>query len=357
MSDDLFSQAFRFFDSPGPVNLKLAAEVAHHLVGEPQPVDPWAAEEFRELTRLAEYRIETVAPFPVAAAPDVIPVDARGWVDRNLSALSYLAEPFGSIVDLGGEGPESAVLAGMAPAMVGIQLGTLVGILGRWVMAGFDAGIPARGDRPITLVVPNIDAFIGRHHLDPHEVRLWIALNEAAHRAIFRLPHVIDHLIRLLTAYAKAISVGPDRIMSLLSNIDPQALSEGEGLDRLAELFDTPEGRTAHRHLASFLGFTGGYRRLLVRRASADLLPQAANFDALRDTERDLGEAAGSSALTATFVESSDLAAGFEFCHQMETRLGSAALDRAWEEGNLPTADELSDPTGWAARVLLDEMG
>ena len=63
MSDDLFSRLFELFNQPGPVNWKLAAEVARHIAGDREPVEPWAAEEFRELARLAEYHLEKVAPF------------------------------------------------------------------------------------------------------------------------------------------------------------------------------------------------------------------------------------------------------------------------------------------------------
>ena len=41
MSDDLFSKLFDLFDQPGPINWKLAAEVARHLSGETEPVEPW----------------------------------------------------------------------------------------------------------------------------------------------------------------------------------------------------------------------------------------------------------------------------------------------------------------------------
>ena len=51
MSDDLFSKLFELFDQPGPINWKLAAEVARHLSGDTEPVEPWTAEEFRELAR------------------------------------------------------------------------------------------------------------------------------------------------------------------------------------------------------------------------------------------------------------------------------------------------------------------
>ncbi len=356
MSDDLFSQFFRLFDAPGPVNLRLAAEVAHHLVGESQPVDPWAAEEFRELTRLAEFKVEAVAPFAVHPAPDVMPVDARRWVDKNLEPLSYLAEPFGGIVDLGGSGPEAQMLAGLAPAMIGIQLGTLVGTLGGWVMAGFDAGVPARGEIPITYVLPNIEDFATRHDSDPRQVRLWAALNEASHRALFRIPFVTDHLVRLLSEYAGAISIGPEKLMEMFSSMNPEDFGDAGKLGRVAELFDTPAGRAAHEELASFLGVTGGYRRLLATRAAGELLPSIGELDSARDTERDLGDSAGASALTATFVEAEDLRRGTQFCLEVERRYGSEALAGLWRNGRFPTAGEIADPVTWAARVLLDDI-
>lgn len=356
MSDDLFSQFFRLFDAPGPVNLRLASEVAHHLVGEARPVEPWTAEEFRELTRLAEFRVAEVAPFAMSPAPDVMPVDARRWVDKNLAPLAYLAEPFAGIIDFGALSPETSALAGLAPAMVGIQLGTLVGSLGGWVMAGFDAGVPAAGDIAITYVVPAIDEFSARHGFDSREVRLWVALNETAHRAIFRNPFVTDHLHSLLQAYATSISIGPDKLMSLLSRVTPEDLANGSEIEQLTDLFDTPEGRIAHRQLASFLGLTGGYRRLLAGRAAGALLPSIESFDIARDTERDLGESAGSSALTATFVESEDLQTGQRFCLEVERRFGEEALAGVWNRGRFPTAAEIEEPVGWAARVLLDDL-
>ena len=117
MSDDLFSKLFELFDQPGPINWKLAAEVARHLSGETQPVEPWAAEEFRELARLAEYRIEQVAPFRIVPAPDVLPLDARGWAERNLETYGSLVEPFASSV--ASDGPAAPFMAQLAPAIIG----------------------------------------------------------------------------------------------------------------------------------------------------------------------------------------------------------------------------------------------
>jgi hypothetical protein len=57
MSEDLFSQLFELFNQPGPVNWRLAREVSDHLTGDPEPIDPWLADEYQQLTRLAQLQI------------------------------------------------------------------------------------------------------------------------------------------------------------------------------------------------------------------------------------------------------------------------------------------------------------
>jgi putative hydrolase len=357
MSDDLFSKLFELFNQPGPVNLKLAAEISHHLTGERVPVDPWAAEEFRELTRLAEFQAEQASPFPVHAAPDVLPVDAREWADRNLEGFRYLAEPFGNIIDVGALGPAGAIMGQLAPAMVGMQLGTLVGSLGAWVMASFDAGVPVQGDGPITYVVPTIERFTTEHGFDARDVRLWVAMHETVHRAMFRVPFTTDHLVDLLGAAANQLKVSPDKLMDMMQGMDPTQLADGMDPEKLQGLFDSPGAAEAQRELDAFLGLTGGYRRLVVERSAGHLLPRMAAMDAARDSERDLGDAMAGSAFSATFADPESIARGHAFCLDVEQRFGADALSAMWtRDGRFPTADEIEDPVAYAARVLLEDL-
>lgn len=359
MADDLFSQLFDLFNQPGPVNLRLAAEVARHLTGEREPVDPWTAEEFRDLARLAEYRVKEVAPFAVPPAPDVLPVDRREWAERNLDGFRYLAEPFAAMVDLEQAGPAADLLRPLGPAMAGMQLGTLVGTLAGWVMAGFDAGVPIEGDRPATFVVPTIDRFGAEHAFDPRDVRLWAALHETAHRALFRVPWAHEHLLGLLKAYADTMRMAPQRLMEMLQGMDPADLTAG-GLDaeRLAQAFDTPAGRVTAGELGAFLGLTAGYTRLLVARAGAGLLPRLPDLTAARDGERRLDDQASGTALAATFVDVAAIQAGEAFCAAVERRYGEEALISMWtRQGRFPAAAEIADPVAWAARVLLEDLG
>lgn len=357
MADDLFSKLFELFNQPGPVNLRLAGEVAHHLVGERQPIDPWGAEELRELTRLAEFRVEQVAPFAVTPAPDVLPVDAREWADRSLEGFRYLAEPFAGVVDLSALGPGAAVLGNLGPALVGMQLGTLVGSLANWVMASSDAGVPVEGNGPITYVVPTMDRFAAEHGFDARDVRLWTALHETAHRAMFRVPFTNDQLVERLTDFAATMRVEPDRLMEMVQNVDPA--SPGGGLDpeAIAALFTGPETVAAQAELECLLGLTSGYRRLLVARAAGSLLPRLAEMESARDEERTLGEQIDTSAFAATFAAPDVIEQGAGFCLEVERRFGEESLRSLWTgPGRFPTAAERDDPTAWAARVLLEDL-
>jgi putative hydrolase len=352
MADDLFSKLFELFDQPGPINWKLAAEVGRHLAGEPRPIEPWAAEEFRELTRLAEYRIEQIAPFRVISASDVIPVDARGWMERNLETFGSLVEPFASSVAT--DGPAAPFMAQLSPAIIGLQVGSLVGSLSTWAMASFDAGLPQEHPGPVTFIVPNIEAVLGSGY-DDREVRLWVAANEVAFRAVSQLPWIPDHLHQLASEYADAVKIDPTMLSGLMAGgSDPvaieQAIAEAGGIEGL---IGGEEAEGPRRELEAFLGAITGCARLLARRSVAELNP---NFDAItgaRDAIRSSAENGSPLGLGAVPVEATQL--GDVFNQEVELRYGDDALETLWSDPTrMPSAAELRDPTAWAARVLLD---
>lgn len=350
MSDDLFSRLFELFNQPGPVNWKLAAEVARHLSGERQPVEPWAAEEFRELARLAEYRLEQVSPFPVRPASDVLPLDPRSWAERNLEMYGSLAEPFAaSMTD-----DSLPMMAQLAPAMIGLQVGSLVGSLSVWAVASFDAGLPPDQSGPLTLIVPNIEA-LADGSVDSREVRLWVVTNEVAFRTMCEIPWVQDRLAELVAAYAAASRIDPTKLSGLMiGGADPdaieKAIEEAGGID---SLIGGEEAEAPRAELEAFLGAVTGCARLLARRAIADMDPGFDRISAMRDAAREEAASAPSIGVGPVPPEATQL--GDAFNQEVERRYGDDALQTLWSDpSRMPTASELRDPTAWAARVLLD---
>jgi putative hydrolase len=351
VSDDLFSKLFELFNQPGPINWKLAAEVARHLAGERHPVEPWAAEEFRELARLAEYRLEEVAPFPVRAAVDVLPVDPRSWAEKNLELYGSLVEPFASSI---GGGEAAPMMAQLAPAMIGLQVGSLVGSLSAWAVAGFDAGLPPDQTGPLTIIVPNIEA-LEVSDVDAREVRLWVVANEVAFRAVCEVPWIHDRLADLIADYAAAAQIDPTKLSGLMiGGTDPteieKAIAEAGGIEGL---IGGEEAEAPRAELEAFLGVITGCARLLARRAVGEIAPSFDKISGVRDLERE--EVRDSPPIGVGPVPPEATQAGDEFNQEVERRYGDDALATLWADpSRMPSASELRDPTAWAARVLLD---
>jgi putative hydrolase len=262
------------------------------------------------------------------------------------------------MVDVSQAGPAAELLKPLGPTMAGMQLGTLVGSLARWAMAGYDTGLPLRGDDTVSYIVPTIDAFIAGHDFDARDVRLWVSLEEVTHRAIYRVPFTVDGVTARLAALADTMRVAPDRLMELMGGLDMTSIGQG-GIDaeRLAGLFDTPETRAATEDLSALLGVIAGYRRILVERAAEGLLPRLAAMVGARDLERDLGSEIEGSPIAATFVSTTDIESGRTFCLEIERRFGTERLHSIFTtEGRFPTTAEIADPVAWAARVLLDDL-
>ena len=350
--DDLFSKLFELFDQPGPINWKLAAEVARHMAGERQPVEPWAAEEFRELARLAEYRMEQVTPFKVIQATDVLPVDSRTWAELNLESYGRLVEPFGQ--SIGGDSPVAPLLAQMGPAIVGLQAGSLVGYLSTWVAASFDAGLPQDRIGPMSLVVSNIES-LTVEDVDRREVHLWVVANEVAFRATSQLPWIQDHLSDLAKDYAEAAKIDPTKLSGLMTGgTDPvdieRAIEEAGGIDGL---IGGEEAEAPRAELEAFLGAITGCSRLLARRALADIAPNFDRISEARDIARLELDEQPTIGIGPVPVEVTQL--GDAFNQEVERRYGDDSLKTLWSDpSRMPTAAELRDPTDWAARVLLD---
>lgn len=351
MSDDLFSKLFELFNQPGPVNWKLAAEVARHLSGDRQPVEPWAAEEYRELARLAEYRLDDVAPFPVRAAVDVLPLDSRTWAEKNLELYGSLVEPFASSM---GGGEAVPMMAQLAPAMIGLQVGSLVGSLSSWAVAGFDAGLPPDQVGPLTVIVPNVEA-LDVEGVDEREIRLWVVANEVAFRAVCEVPWVHDRLSDLITDYADATQIDPTKLSGLMiGGGDPAQIEKAiEDAGGIEGLIGGEEAEAPRAELEAFLGVLTGCARLLARRAVSDMAPRFEQITGVRDLERE--HVAEAPTIGVGPVPPEATQAGDEFNQEVERRYGDDALAMLWADpSRMPTAAELRDPTSWAARVLLD---
>ena len=108
--------------------------------------------------------------------------------------------------------------------------------------------------------------------------------------------------------------------------------------------------------IQAFLAFVEGFGDYAVRTAAADLMPQLGDIEnavALRRSEPNEAEQFLQQ-LVGLSLERHRARDAAVFCAEVARRWGSDALDDIWQHPDrLPTLPELTDPVGWAARVLL----
>lgn len=355
MTDNLFDRLADLMRSSGPVNWRLAREIAESVAGQAEPIDPWLDEEMRDLAATAARLIDQHSPLdPALVSTPATVTDKRGWASANIEALGYLAEPLAEKLSSDASSP----LQPLGPALLGMQMGATIGTTAQTVLAGFDLGLPSGSATGPVFVVTNIEPFAAEEAVDPRQARLWIALHEVTHHAAYAVPWLREHVLNLAHEFVEGLEFdvgGIERRIEALQ--DPEALQrmmqEPTGVAGLLSPED--EGVAAGR-LRGVLAVVEGYADRIVERAAGDLIPAAEDLRAAMDRRR-IDPSAGEQLLEQALafdLKHAEHRAGDRFCAEVARRWGDDALDRIWEGPEmLPEEAELHDPVGWAARVLL----
>jgi len=366
--ENIFEQLLELLQSPGPVNWKLGAQVGQSLVGAAEPIEPALIEEYGELIHAAELHVANSETTLDPTGDPIALTDRRGWADANFRSFAYLAEPLAAKMSGGGEVDidqpalnVGAMLSPLAPVLLGMQMGSMVGLMGHRVLGQFDVGLPPLDGGP-ALVVPNIEAFAVDYDIDPRQARLWAAIHEVIYQAQLAVPWVRQHFTQLIDDYFEGFEFDPSELTSRMEGLDsPEELAQMmENPGGLASLLSGPERTTDLEPIQAFIGFSEGHADYLMERIAGSLLPDAPRIRESinrRRAEPSQGEQVLQQ-LAGLSVNRLDYQKGAGFCREVVERWGDDALSQLWQDpGNLPTYAELEDPIGWAARVLVDEIG
>lgn len=372
MDDEgLFEQLFKMLQTSGPVNWNLAREVTKSLAGSPSPIEPAVAEEYRELAHVADVRITAVVDLPSHSPSELNPTDRATWAAENQQSFRILVEPLadkfegltdvGSMPGIGDMGGMGAMMAPLGPALLGIQGGTMVGFMAHRALGQFDTGIPAMDhDRPY-VIVPNLDDFAIDNGIDHRQVRLWGTLHEIAFHRIMAIEWIRGHFVSLIESFYSSVEIDASDLLGKLGAMnDPAELQRmlGDGDEDASGLLRGTSDPQKLAAVQAFTAFIEGYADRIVRNAGADLLPTIDRIEDAYDRRRTepnqaeqfLQQFAG---LSLDRWRAKDAST---FCDDVVERWGSDTLAKVWQDpSNLPSLDELTDPIGWAARVVLDD--
>lgn len=398
------SQLQQLFTSQGtgPVNWDLARQIAQaHLTGTPAggpamptmpmlpglpgtappmapdapqaPVgDPPVGEGERAATdealRLADLWLE-----PESALPSGVRATAAWtrsqWLDETLDVWRKLCDPVAErIVRAMGElvpeemraqlGPMTSMVASLGGALFGGQLGTALGSLAAEVLSAGDIGLPLGPAGTAALVPANISEYGKGLELPEDQVRLYVALREAAHQRLFgHVPWLRGHVLAAVEAYAAGIRVNREAVEEAVGRLDP-ANPEGVQEIALEGIFtpdDSPQQKAALSRLETALALVEGWVCHVVDRAAADRLPDVARLSETFRRRRAAGGPAEQtfSALVGLDLRPRRLREATALWGALTEHRGIAGRDALWGHPDLlPDEEAFADPQTYAQSQL-----
>jgi putative hydrolase len=382
----------------GPVNWDLAKDVARQAAaGDDPSVGTAERAAVDDAMRLAELWLDASTGFPSATSRARAWSRAE-WIEATLPIWAKLVEPvatkvvesfgggvsggpggaggLGALGALGGllglpggdtadggdgsaelpaefqqmAGPFLSMLRQMGGVMFGSQVGQALGTLAREVTSSTDVGLPLAGIGRAALVPAGIAAFGEGLGIPIEEVRLFVALREAAHHRLFAaVPWLQGRLFAAIEDYAQGITVDTSAMQEALGTIDPTnpealqaALAGG-----LFEPQATPGQQATLGRLETLLALVEGWVDAVVADAARDRLTAA---DALRETFRRRRATGGPAEQTFSTLVGLELRPrrmreAAQLWQLLRHERGADGRDALWEHPDLlPTTRDLDDP-------------
>src|SRR5688500_5818547 len=261
----------------GPVNWDLARQGAiSQLSAGHQPTSAGERSAAAEALRLADLWLDAVTDLPSGIERTQVWSRVE-WVEQTLPAWTALIDPLAEKVvtamtdALPAEaqamaGPIAGIMGRMGGVMFGAQVGQALGKLAEEVLTSTDVGLPLAPPGSGVLVPQNLESFAAGLDRPADEVRLLVALREAAAQRLFaHVPWLRQQLQDAVHAYARGIRIDREAIERGISEAMSGGLGGGmggfdpndpESLQRLMPLLEpeeTPAQQMALRRLETLL--------------------------------------------------------------------------------------------------------
>jgi putative hydrolase len=361
----------------GPVNWDMAKDIARQTVAQgtedgtkDASVSRSEKEAVEEAVRLADLWLDGVTALPSGAGSAVAWSRAE-WVEATLPVWKDLVDPVAERVGvaMGDVLPQEmqamaepliGMMRSMGGAMFGSQIGQAVGTLAGEVVGSTDIGLPLGPVGKAALLPLNVKAFGKGLGVPEEEVRLYLALREAAHQRLFaHVPWLRSHLFGAVEGYARGIKVDTAKLEDLVGQMDmerPEQLQEAlqQGMFQPE---DSPEQKVALARLETALALVEGWVDAVVHAAAEPHLPSAGALrEALRRRRATGGPAEQTFAtLIGLELRPRRLRDASRLWASLADAKGTDGRDALWAHPDmLPTAGDLDDPDGFVHREQAD---
>jgi putative hydrolase len=350
----------------GPVNWTVARTAAMAVIGTDTGTTGSDATEVADAIRLADVWLNPVTALP-SGVTSTEAWSRRRWLEATRPAWTELVEPVaGRVSGAMGEAMPTEMQAMAAPLMgmmgqiggliFGGQVGQALGTLANEVVSSTDIGLPL-GPVGVAALLPESLRTLGAGlDLPLDDVRLFVALREAAHHRLFgHVPWLRGHLLAAVRSYAEGIVVDTSKFEELARGIDPsdpEALQRAIG-DGLFEPTSSPVQEAALARLETALALVEGWVDTVTAAAGSSSLP---SFAALQETMRRRRATGGPAertfaSLVGLELRPRRLREAATLWQTLGERRGTDARDAVWSHPDLlPNGEDLDDPVGWVER-------
>ena len=375
----MFGDIARALQGQGPLNWDAARQFA--MLGATQGqsesnVDPAVRIAYTDLARIAGMHVNDVTGADTTF-PEPRIVTRGGWAHETLDAYRPLftdmatslgQQPDPDVSD-SSDDPMMQMMAGlsrmMAPAMMGMSVGSMVGQLAQHVFGLHDLPIP-RDKQEVVLVGRTIDEFAARWEIPIDQMRLWVLAHELSGFQVFSIAHLRTGLADLVRLHVGGFRPDPSAIADKLGGLDPLGGDpSGDPMAALQQAFSDPEillgavesdaQRALRPRLDAAVAAVVGYTDWVVDAVAVRVI----GGEALRIAEAVRRQRAETSAddvfverLLGIRVGEEQVRRGKAFVQGVVDRSGETELTRLLQlPDSIPTPSEVDAPGLWIARV------
>lgn len=375
-SNPLFAQFQRAMSAQGPLQWDVARQTA--LMAATQGttehnVDPQRRIAVESLAAVAQMHAAEVTGREILYLGKLEVVGRATWVNMTLDSwkpyFDALARAIGGapeeIPDDDTADPMMKMLASVskmiAPSMLGMSVGTLVGRLAVNTFGQFDLPLPREPHGKLVIVIGNVDNFADEWSIPRDDMTMWALLHELVSSAVFGVDHVRDTLQKLVISFASGFRPNPAALSDSIGQLD---VSSGDPMKILDSLLSDPtvllgaQRSGAQDHIAPTLDAAVaaivGYVDHCVDRASARVLGEGSRIaEAVRRRRvAQSGDRVFVERLLGLDLTTERVSLAQQFVAGVIDRAGEEGLSQLIEKpGNLPTPAEIVAPGLWLARL------
>ncbi|HEU4978668.1 MAG TPA: zinc-dependent metalloprotease [Solirubrobacteraceae bacterium] len=341
------------------IDWSVAERVAEAVAGPGTPEHDLLPGDLPALALQAEEAVSGYTRMrPLAPLPPIEAVGRVAWSRANLVTMRGTFAPLAEKLDAAGGGGLAGPLRNAGSLLVGVEMGGLVGWLGRRVLGQYELSLldPTAGAR-LLLVAPNLHGAAADMDVPLPDLLAWVAFHEVTHAVQFAsVPWLREHLGGLIRELLESADVRVDvgALLKMPDLQDLRALAERLRDGDVVGVVLGPERRAVLDRVQSAMALVEGHAEHVMDAAGGPFLP---NLERLRGAlDRRRRERPPLQRLLERLLglemKMRQYEVGRGFVDGVVEIGGIDALNRAWASPEmLPSLDELRDPGAWVRRT------